>query len=340
MVGMGASKSTRRRTAWFLACAAATAGASAPGPEQSAGSIRSTDPELAVIRSALSRPGSVGAADELGLTWVRYDVIKSRNRLQYVPFTVAIDPRKSATSTLIVYWRVMAKSDARGTGQNAKAIDGVRSMTVQPGTALAYISQSFEAPSGAYQMTVVVKESSGGRTGAATGKLAAVTEDVLVPDYWNGEFTTSPIIAAEKLTPLIGQMSPAERSERPYAMQGWEIIPRFGNRFTRRMEFWTLVQIYNPKLDADNKPDVRVEYRYFLKQGTGEKLFNQTAPQTMNRSTLPPQLNFAAGDQLESTQGLPIAAFPFGTYRLEVRITDALSKETLTRELEFTVTPQ
>ena len=35
------------------------------------------------------------------------------------------------------------------------------------------------------------------------------------------------------------------------------------------MEFWTLVQIYNPKLDAGNKPHVHIEYRYFLRQGTG-----------------------------------------------------------------------
>jgi hypothetical protein len=96
--------------------------------------------------------------------------------------------------------------------------------------------------------------------------------------------------------------------------------------------------IYNPKTDAGNKPDVLVEYNFYAKDNAGtEKFFNKTNPQNLNAQTLPPQFDFAAGHQLQSGQAVPLASFPEGEYRLEIKVTDKLANKTLTRDVNFSV---
>jgi hypothetical protein len=96
--------------------------------------------------------------------------------------------------------------------------------------------------------------------------------------------------------------------------------------------------IYNPKVDSANKPDVTVEFNFYQKPaGQPEKFFNKTAPQNLNAQTLPPNFDFAAGHQLQTGQAVPLASFPEGDYRLEIKVTDKIANKTLTREVNFTV---
>jgi hypothetical protein len=98
--------------------------------------------------------------------------------------------------------------------------------------------------------------------------------------------------------------------------------------------------IYNPKVDSANKPDVVVEYNFYQKPaGQAEKFFNKTSPQNLNAQTLPPNFDFAAGHQLQTGQAVPLASFPEGDYRLEIKVTDKIANKTLTRDVNFTVSP-
>ena len=88
------------------------------------------------------------------------------------------------------------------------------------------------------------------------------------------------------------------------------------------------------------QPDVSVEYNFYQRlSGQPEKFFNKTNPQNLNAQTLPPNFDFAAGHQLQSGQAVPLASFPEGDYRLEIKVTDKIANKTLTREINFTVTP-
>jgi hypothetical protein len=119
-----------------------------------------------------------------------------------------------------------------------------------------------------------------------------------------------------------------------------EIVPTFETKFTKKAELSTFMLIYNPKVDKDNKPDVSVEYNFYQKPtGQPEKFFNKTNPQNLNAQTLPPQFDLAAGHQLQSGQAVPLASFPEGDYRLEIKVTDKLANKTLTREINFTISP-
>jgi hypothetical protein len=147
------------------------------------------------------------------------------------------------------------------------------------------------------------------------------------------------VIIASRIEPLNAPLSPNEQVERPYALGMMEIVPAFDMKFSKKAELSTFMLIYNPKTDAMNKPDVTVEYNFYTKPaGAAEKFFNKTNPQALNATTLPPAFDMTLGHQLQTGQAVPLASFPDGDYRLEIKITDKLANKSLTRDINFTVT--
>ena len=131
-----------------------------------------------------------------------------------------------------------------------------------------------------------------------------------------------------------------QQAERPYALGTMEIVPATSTKFTKKSELSTFLLIYNAKTDSTNKPDVTVEYNFYAKQAGGEKFFNKTNPQNLNAQTLPPQFDLAAGHQLPGSLAVPLASFPEGDYRLDVKVTDKVSGKTINRDVTFSVAGQ
>jgi hypothetical protein len=99
-----------------------------------------------------------------------------------------------------------------------------------------------------------------------------------------------------------------------------------------------LFLIYNTGQDANRKPDVVVEYLFYQRfADKPEKFFNKTSPQAFNASTLPPQFDIGAGHNILANQFVPLASFPEGEYRLEIKITDKLSGKVVSRNVMFSV---
>jgi hypothetical protein len=69
----------------------------------------------------------------------------------------------------------------------------------------------------------------------------------------------------------------------------------------------------------------------------GERYFNRTEPQRFNPAILGPPFDPASGQPVMAGQGVPLAGFPEGEYRLVIRVTDQVSKQTLERHVAFTV---
>ena len=188
-------------------------------------------------------------------------------------------------------------------------------------------------------MFVVAKEPTPDKApkNAPPPKVSLVKQTVTVPDLWNGELNTSSVIIAERIDPLPAPLTPQQQGERPYALGTMEIVPALSTKFSKKNELSTFLLIYNAKIDAANKPDVSVEYNFYAKAAGAEKFFNKTNPQNLNAQTLPPQFDFAAGHQLQSGQAVPLASFPEGDYRLEIKVTDKIANKTLTRDVNFSV---
>jgi hypothetical protein len=80
-----------------------------------------------------------------------------------------------------------------------------------------------------------------------------------------------------------------------------------------------------------------VEYNFYQKTKDGEKYFNKTSPQSFNAQTMPPQWDGTVANQISAGQSVPLASFPEGEYRLEVKVVDKLGNKTLTDNVPFTV---
>jgi hypothetical protein len=299
------------------------------------------------------------APNDLSLAWLREDLLKAQGNKEYVPFTVSLDPSKVSGGTVALYWRVIAtggeapaaadRKDDKKNDKNDKdkkksdyAYEDVSFMPVTAGQSPMRVSRSFTVPAGTYDVFVVAKEPTPDKApkNAPPPKASVIKQSVTVPDFWNGELNTSSVIIAQRIDPLPAPLTPQQQADRPYALGMMEIVPAADAKFSKKSELSTFMLIYNPKTDSANKPDVTVEYNFYQKPtGQPEKFFNKTAPQSLNAQTLPSNFDFEAGHQLQSGQAVPLASFSEGDYRLEIKITDKIANKTLTRDVNFTVTP-
>jgi hypothetical protein len=314
-----------------------------------------------IVKSVDDLTAGQPAANDLSMSWVREDVLKAQGNKEYVPFTVQIDPSKVSGGTVAFYWRVVSKSPAAAAAapepgkkddkkdkdkdkskKSDYAYEDISFMPVTAGQTSMKISRSFTVPAGNYDVFLIAKEPTPEKApkNAPPQKMSALKQTVNVPDFWSTELATSSVIVAQRIDPLPAPLTPQQQADRPYALGMMEIVPTFETKFTKKAELSTFMLIYNPKVDASNKPDVSVEYNFYQKQsGQPEKFFNKTNPQNLNAQTLPPQFDLAAGHQLQSGQAVPLASFPEGDYRLEIKVTDKIANKSLTRDVNFTIAP-
>ena len=287
------------------------------------------------------------APNDLSVEWAREDLLKAQDNKQYVPFTITLDPSKVNGRTVSLYWRVVDKTPAapdekadpkKGPAFAYEDINLTQLPSGQKGP--ARISRSFAVPGDSYDVYVVVKEPTPERPprNAPPLKVSVIKHTVEVPDLWTDELNTSSVFVAERIDPLPAPLTPEQQAERPYALGGMELTPVLDTNFAKSAELSTFLLIYNTKTDSSNKPDIVIEYNFYTMAEGAEKFFNKTNPQNLNAQTLPPQFDMAAGHQLQSGQAVPLASFPEGEYRLEIKVTDKLANKSLTRNVNFTVT--
>jgi hypothetical protein len=247
-------------------------------------------------------------------------------------FTVTLDAAPVAGRPLTLFYRVTPRAAAAGTPvyQSASAVP-----VAATGASTLRVTRGFLAAAGEYDVVVVVREAVSG-PGAAAPKAAALSQSVTVPDFWNGELATSSIILTERVnqTP-----APAARQlplEHPYAMGALELVPAWQAAFGRTAELSPFFLIYNAALDTARKPDILIEYRFFSGRD-GVTLFNVGQPQQLNARSLPPQFD-ATTYQLQGGQAFPLASFPAGRYRLDIKITDRIANRAIARDIPFSIT--
>lgn len=292
------------------------------------------------------------ATNDFGLTWAHEDYLKATSSKEYVPFTVTFDTSKVTSPNVAFYWRVVAKdtgATATLTLPAGKKDDkdkkpaskyAYEDINFIPGTTgMGRLSRAFTVSAGTYDVYVVMKEPASTQKNAPPAKVSIVKQTITVPDFWAPELATSSVIVASRIEPLNAPLSPNEQGERPYALGMMEIVPALDTKFTTKSELSIFMLIYNPKTDPMNKPDVTVEYNFYTKpSGAPEKFFNKTTPQALNATTLPAAFDMTLGHQLQTGQAVPLASFPAGDYRLEIKVTDKLATKTLIRDVNFTVT--
>jgi hypothetical protein len=289
------------------------------------------------------------------IEWKSEFSLKAQENRTYMPFTIAVDPANVPSGTALVYLRLTArdaKLPAAGTDEKEKDKEKATPPAVYPFEDLypvqvkgtpgqpVRISRALAVAGGDYDAYVAVAENkSPGKDQPSLGRASVLKQQVTVPNYWNSDLATSPVILADKVDQLTAPLTQEQQVERPYVLGTMEITPAIDHSFTKKENLQMLFLIYNVQVNESGKPDLAVEYRFNQKTGDTEKFFNRTEPQVFNASTLPPQFDVRAGHQVVAGQEIPLASFPEGDYRLEIKVNDKMSGKSLTREVLFTVTP-
>jgi hypothetical protein len=325
--------------------------------------------EIRALLTLTDEAATGKATNSLALKWEQQHFIKSHGDKTYVPFTVSLDGAAFAAPTPVgLYLRVAKrgelpptaaaaaakdadkkkkdkKDEVKGTGSQVDArhqypFEDVFFIDI-PATVAGrtqVLQRAFAVSPGDYDVYVALKEKAA--AGATTSpKIGVLKHELTVPSL-DGELTTSSVITAAKIDVLQAELTPDRQAENPYTFGTIKIAPSLDNKFKKSDEFNIMFWIYGAGADAAKKPNIEVEYGFHQKTAEGEKFFNKTEPQIMNAETLPPQFDLAVGHQLTGSLAVPLASFPEGDFRLELKVSDKVSGKSVTRDSTFSVVAQ
>jgi hypothetical protein len=302
------------------------------------------------------------------------DFLKAQQGRVWVPIILTIDPAKLTTTAVTLYIRVAPrgmtappappaqapdqKADQKKNDKDNKKKDtdkqpaapapsspypfeDVSFLELKPSAPgqPAHIMRGVGVPSGQYDFYIVLRERA---AAGATPKAAVLKQPVDVPNYSNGELSTSSVIIAEKIDQLTTPVAPDQQSEHPYAFGQQEIVVSPDHKFKKTQELIVLVQIYNPTISQDKKFNLEATYTFYAQGADGEKKFNSTEPQTFTPESMGAAFDPSGPERsIQAGQGIPLQSFPEGSYRLEIKVTDKLASppKALTQNVNFTVTP-
>ena len=292
--------------------------------------------------------GKQPAPADIPIRWEGNHFLRGGDGATYIPFTIVADASKLASPATALYIRVVDKNAAPAAPaaeQNNRNRNLAQPAVTYPWDNVNFIelkgdgklSRAIALKPGQYEMFITMKERSPLEQprNAPPAKIGMLRHDITVPDFGGAEITTSSILLGS-VEQIAAPLTPEQQQENPYTFGNMKVVPSADSKLKKSGELQVLFWVYGTQANA-GKPDVQIEYNFHQKTAEGEKYFNKTAPQLLNASTLPPQFDVAAGHQLPGSLVVPLASFPVGDYRLEIKVTDKISGKAFTQNVNFTV---
>jgi hypothetical protein len=294
------------------------------------------------------------AGGEITLAWTN-DFFKAQPGT-FVPFTIRFTAPELTSRAALMYVRVERRGQAaRPSARQAPAYETIFPVKVEAraGDAVS-LTRGFAVPPGQYRLVVVLREAPGTVQGPmAQRKAGSLVLDLAVPDFWTGELAVSTVMLADRVEVLKDPIHADELDEDPYVVGSHRIHRAQTAAFSRSKELLAVFLIYNPSVGADRHFDVQVDYHVFRKhsEGTGpgtspsdargappgERYVTRTTPQRFSPAMMGSQFDPAAGTPILAGQGILLSGFDPGDYRLEITVTDLLSRKSLSRNVAFSV---
>lgn len=278
----------------------------------------------------------------------------------YVPFQVELDSQTLSSPAVAVYVRAVAKGrqaagaaktdaapeqekaqkqeqneeqSAKDTGETTFPFeDFYVGTTKQLGpNAPSVLSGYAVLPTGSYDLYVALRARAA--DAAKPFEAIVVKAPLDIPNYVDGELTTSSVLLATRMEELPKEPTPQERHDNPYTLGRARLIMAPNGVFAQGDGFNLVMFVYNFGTDQNKKPDVTVEYQLFEKQGEAEKEFVKLESQTYDASTVD-----ATDDRLAVSLSFAVADLKKqGDFRLVIKVTDNISGKSLTRDAPFKV---
>ena len=280
----------------------------------------------------------------------RIDLFKAQPGT-FVAFVLRVETREASSPSALLYVRAARRRPESGKlarldgppGGDAPMVfhpfEEIYPITLAGGQAPVRIARGFSLPAGEYDLTFVVRAREGEpeRVRRRPPPAAVLRRPLSVPDFGAGQLTTSSVILADRLTVLPEAEPAGQAAERPYVLGNREVHPATDSEFGRNEELVVAFLVYDPAVRPDKHFDLQVEYHFFRKTGAGEEYFNRTEPQRFNPAVLGPSFDPSGGQPVLAGQGVPLAEFREGEYRLSIRIKDLVSGQDVERDVTFTV---
>lgn len=297
-------------------------------PTPAAASQGASDQDSTALSQAVDAVVAGRAVADGLITWGSNHFIRSQGDSVYVPFTVVIDKKQLPAAMTSVYVRAVSRATpAAGAPKFAWETSHVAEIQAN-----GQMARAIALTPGVYDLYVAVKDK-GASPAAKTGVLR---HELTVPALPMTELTTSSVILAKSLEQMTTPLAPEKQQDNPYVFGPLKVQPSIDRVFAKSGDLQVLFWIYGASQTA-GKPDVQVDFSFYQKLPDGEKYFNKTNPQELNGKTLPTEFNLGSGHQLLSSLSVPLASFPPGDYRLEIKVTDKPSGKSLTSNVIFEV---
>ena len=263
---------------------------------------------------------------------VRYDFVKVTGDTVLVPVTVQLQNRNVTFSnkdgvqrgTVNIFGRVTTL-----TGRVAQTFEDTVQVDV-PAELLAKVAENSSVywkalplRPGRYKLDVVVKDVNGDRVGTWS-------RGVVVPDFEDDRLSSSSLIVADLMEPVAAK----NVGTGSFVIGNTKVRPRVASadgkpvsfKRNQKMNFW--MQVYNLGVDGKtHKPSATVEY----------DVLNVATNKRVIRSVENTDQMGNVGDQVTLQKTLSAANLDPGVYRIEIKINDNISKQTVDPSATFAV---
>jgi len=170
---------------------------------------------------------------------------------------------------------------------------------------------------GLYRLDVVIKDTTSNNVGVVNTRLA-------VPPFDDDKLQASTLILADEISAVASK----DIGVGMFVIGSTKVRPKLDQSFTPSQPMGIYLQLYNLKIDdKTHKNNASIDFEIF--QG------NQSIKHVVQTSE---QLH-QSGEQLTVQESVPLQNLPPGKYRIDIKATDALANQTVSRTSDFTVTP-
>jgi hypothetical protein len=171
---------------------------------------------------------------------------------------------------------------------------------------------------GLYRLSLAVKDVNSGNTGTLELRME-------VPRFEDDRLATSSLILADQIEKV-----PTKRvGLGPFVIGDTKVRPAVGDAFTRDQKLGIYLQVYNMKPDeTGNKPAATIQYSLLNLKN------NQPVLEMAEEAA---QLPEASPFQAVIEKLLPLNALEPGKYKLQIKVTDNVTKRSVTPSAEFVV---
>ncbi len=258
----------------------------------------------------------------------RFDFLRITSDTVFVPITVQIPVRQLSfqekdgvdSASMNIFGRITTLSGRIvQTFEDTLRADYPSSLLQQSLNSSRIYQKAIPLSPNLYRLDLVVKDVNSGNVGVVNTRLA-------VPRFQDDQLSTSSLILADN----IQRVSNKDIGLGQFVLGDVKVRPKLDPSFIPSDSMGVFLQIYNLKVDEKtHKADASVQYR-ILKD-------KETAPAVtfdMPADKLP-----SHGEELTLENRITLGSLAPGKYKLEVAVTDNLTKQTITPTADFTVKP-